>query len=200
MRCCGSQVSAAPRTETIISCHAIGVGFTDIDSEMRDSMAQNQALSDALTAAEEASKAKTAFLSSMSHEIRTPMNAIIGLDNIALSDPELSEKTREYLVKIGGSANHLLELINDILDMSRIESGRIVLKNEDFSFTKLVEQINTIFSAQCEENEQTYTCRIQGEVDDYYIGDNMKLNQVLINILGNAVKFTPEGGSVELYC
>ena len=179
--------------------HAIGAGFSDIDSEMRASLEKNQALSDALAAAENASKAKTAFLSSMSHEIRTPMNAIIGLDNIALSDPELSEKTREYLVKIGGSANHLLELINDILDMSRIESGRMVLKNEDFSFTKLVEQINTIFSAQCEENEQTYTCRIQGEVDDYYIGDNTRLRQVLINILGNAVKFTAKGGKIGLY-
>jgi len=177
--------------------HAIGAGFSDIDSEMRASLEKNQALSDALAAAENASKAKTAFLSSMSHEIRTPMNAIIGLDNIALSDPELSEKTREYLVKIGGSANHLLELINDILDMSRIESGRMVLKNEDFSFTKLMEQINTIFSAQCEENEQTYSCRVQGEIDDHYIGDNTRLRQVLINILGNAVKFTAKGGNID---
>ena len=177
--------------------HAIGAGFSDIDSEMRDSLEKNQALSDALAAAENASKAKTAFLSSMSHEIRTPMNAIIGLDNIALSDPEISEQTRDYLEKIGGSANHLLGLINDILDMSRIESGRMVLKNEDFSFSKLLEQINTIFSAQCAENKQTYNCHIKGEIDDYYIGDNMKLRQVLINILGNAVKFTPEGGSIE---
>ncbi len=186
----------ADRNDHIV--HAIGAGFTDIDSETRDSLEKNQALSDALAAAENASKAKTAFLSSMSHEIRTPMNAIIGLDNIALSDPDISEQTRDYLEKIGGSANHLLGLINDILDMSRIESGRMVLKNEDFSFSKLLEQINTIFSAQCAENDQTYNCHIQGEIDDYYIGDNMKLRQVLINILGNAVKFTPEGGSVEL--
>ena len=187
---------AEDRNDHIV--HAIGVGFTDIDSEMRESLEKNQALSDALTAAEEASKAKTAFLSSMSHEIRTPMNAIIGLDNIALSDPDISDQTREYLEKIGGSANHLLSLINDILDMSRIESGRMILKNEDFSFSKLLEQINTIFSAQCADNRQNYNCHIQGEIDDYYIGDNMKLRQVLINILGNAVKFTPEGGSVEL--
>ena len=178
--------------------HAIGAGFTDIDSEMRDSLEKNQALSDALAAAEEASKAKTAFLSSMSHEIRTPMNAIIGLDSIALSDPDISEQTRGHLEKIGTSANHLLELINDILDMSRIESGRMVLKNEDFSFTGLLEQVNTIFSAQCAENSQTYTCRVQGELDEYYIGDNIRLRQILINILGNAVKFTPEGGRIEL--
>ena len=178
--------------------HAVGVGFTDIDSEMRESMAQSQALSDALAAAEQASKAKTAFLSSMSHEIRTPMNAIIGLNNIALNDPELSDKTRDHLEKIGSSANHLLSLINDILDMSRIESGRMVLKNEEFSFSKLLEQINTIFIAQCSDKGLNYNCRVIGSVDSHYIGDNMKLRQVLINILSNAVKFTPEGGSVEL--
>ncbi|MBR1675422.1 MAG: response regulator [Eubacterium sp.] len=159
---------------------------------------QSHALSDALTAAEEASKAKTIFLSNMSHEIRTPMNAIIGLDNIALNDPDVPPKTREYLEKIGVSAEHLLGLINDILDMSRIESGRMTLKNEEFSFQKLLEAINTMFSGQCSEKGLDYQCRINGQIDDYYIGDNMKLRQVLINILGNAVKFTPEGGKVEL--
>ena len=159
---------------------------------------QRQDLSDALTAAEEASKAKSAFLSNMSHEIRTPMNAIIGLDSIALNDPDLPQKTRGYLEKIGASAEHLLGLINDILDMSRIESGRLTLKNEEFSFQKLLEAINTMFSGQCQEKGLEYQCRINSEVDDYYIGDNMKLRQVLINILGNAVKFTPSGGKVEL--
>ncbi|MBO6150387.1 MAG: response regulator [Clostridium sp.] len=178
--------------------HAIGIGFTVIDAEMRRTMAEQQALSDALMSAEEANKAKTAFLSSMSHEIRTPMNAIIGLDNIALNDPETPEKTRDYLEKIGSSAEHLLNLINDILDMSRIESGRMALRNEEFSFRKLMEAINTMFSSQCQEKGLEYQCRILGDVDDYYIGDNMKLRQVLINILGNAVKFTPEGGSVSL--
>ena len=176
----------------------VGACFVDTDEETRKSMEQQQALSDALTAAEEASKAKTAFLSSMSHEIRTPMNAIIGLDNIALNDPELPASTREYLEKIGASADHLLELINDILDMSRIESGRLVLKNEEFSFLKLLEAINTMFSGQCQEKGLEYHCHVLSEVDSYYIGDNMKLRQVLINILGNAVKFTPAGGKVEL--
>ncbi|MBR1383860.1 MAG: hypothetical protein IJ555_08645, partial [Ruminococcus sp.] len=92
--------------------HAVGVGFTDIDAEMRESMSKSQALSDALAAAEQASKAKTAFLSNMSHEIRTPMNAIIGLNDIAVNDPDTPEKTKAYLEKIGGSANHLLSLIN----------------------------------------------------------------------------------------
>ena len=159
---------------------------------------QSRVLSDALTAAEEANRAKTAFLSNISHEIRTPMNAIIGLDNIALNDPTISESTRDYLEKIGASAGHLLQLINDILDMSRIESGRLTLKNEEFSFPELLKAINTMFSSQCSEKGLDYQCHIQGEVDDYYIGDNMKLRQVLINILGNAVKFTPEGGKVSL--
>ena len=183
---------------TKISNHVIGVGFTDIDNEMRDALAKSQALSDALKTAEEASKAKTAFLSSMSHEIRTPMNAIIGLDSLALHEPGISATTRSYLEKIGTSAQHLLSLINDILDMSRIESGRMTVRNEEFAFPKLIEQINTIFSGQCKEKKLEYNCHVKGELDEYYIGDSVKLRQVLINILGNAVKFTPEGGKVDL--
>ena len=159
---------------------------------------QSQALSDALHAAEDASKAKTVFLSNMSHEIRTPMNAIIGLDNIALNDPDISDRTRDHLEKIGASAEHLLHLINDILDMSRIESGRLTLKNEEFSFSDLLKAINTMFSSQCQEKGLEYQCHLLSEVDEYYIGDNMKLRQALINILSNAVKFTPEGGKVDL--
>ncbi len=159
---------------------------------------QSRALSDALTVAEEANKAKTVFLSNMSHEIRTPMNAIIGLDNIALNDPDTPPKTREYLEKIGVSAEHLLNLINDILDMSRIESGKMSLKNEEFSFLQLLEAINGMFSTQCADKGLDYQCSAGGQLNDYYIGDSMKLKQVLINILGNAVKFTPVGGKVEL--
>lgn len=177
---------------------AVAVVFGDIDEEMRTTMAHQQMLSDALTSAEQASKAKTAFLSSMSHELRTPMNAIIGLDNIALNDPETPEKTKEYLEKIGSSADYLLNLINDILDMSRIESGRMTLKNEEFSFSKLLENINTMFSGPAADNDLEYHCRIDSDIDEFYIGDNVKLRQVLVNILGNAVKFTPAGGKVEL--
>ncbi len=118
--------------------HAVGVGFTIIDTEMRESMQKNQALAEALKSAEEANKAKTAFLSNMSHEIRTPMNAIIGLDSLALRKDTLDPETREYLEKIGGSAKHLLGLINDILDMSRIESGRMLIRKEDFSFSGML--------------------------------------------------------------
>ena len=176
--------------------HKVGVGFTVIDAEMRESMARNHALAEALAAAKEASKAKTAFLSNMSHEIRTPMNAIIGLNNIAMNEPTASPRVKEYLARIGTSANHLLSIINDILDMSRIESGRMTLKSEEFSFARVLEQVNTIISDQCRDKGLHYDCRMSGDVRDYYIGDDMKLRQVMINILGNAVKFTPAGGSV----
>ena len=166
--------------------------------QMQDLAESREALKDALAVAEEASKAKTAFLSSMSHEIRTPMNAIIGLDSIILADPTISGSTREHLEKIDTSAHHLLGIINDILDMSRIESGRMTIKSEEFSFAKTLAQVNTIISGQCNDKGLHYECRTLGDVHDYYIGDDMKLRQVLINILGNAVKFTPQGGSVTL--
>lgn len=177
--------------------HTIGVGFSDIDNDMREDLAKNRALSDALAAAEEANKAKSAFLSNMSHEIRTPMNAIIGINRIALSDPDISEKTRGYLEKIAAGADHLMDIINDILDMSRIESGRMTMKNEEFSLTAALDQVNTIISGQCRDKGLDYEYSIDEGIEEYYIGDEMKLRQVLINILGNAVKFTPEGGKVS---
>ena len=186
----------ADRQDHIV--HAVGLGFTNIDSEMRENLRQQRALADALAAAEQANMAKTAFLSNMSHEIRTPMNAIIGLNSLALRNESLPDDTREYLEKIGASARHLLGLINDILDMSRIESGRIVLRKEEFSFRSMLEQINTIVMSQCSEKGLKYECRVLGGVSDYYIGDDMKLKQVLINILSNAIKFTDAPGSISL--
>ncbi len=177
----------------------IGV-FIDITKQkemMQELAQQRESLSAALEEANQANKAKTAFLANMSHEIRTPMNAIIGLDRIVLNDPGISETTREHVEKIGLSAQHLLSIINDILDMSRIESGRVTVKNEEFSLAKALDQVNTIISGQCRDKGIAYECLVKGAVSDYYIGDDMKLRQVMINILGNAVKFTPPGGSIR---
>ena len=153
----------------------------------------------AIASAEEAhsaSRAKSRFLSQMSHEIRTPINAIIGLDTIALQDESISPRTRDELNKIGSSARHLLSIINDILDMSRIESGRMTLKEEKFSFHEFWEQISIIIGGQCEDKGLHFECSAIEPLDKYYIGDSMKLKQVLINILGNSVKFTEKPGKV----
>ena len=186
---------------SILTVLAVAVLFLVILSETRRNtrlLLESQTAQAEVKAAVEANKAKSAFLSNMSHEIRTPMNAIIGLDNIALNDPETPESTKEYLRKISSSAEHLLSIINDILDMSRIESGRQTLKNEEFSFSKLLETINVMISGQCNDKGVEYQCHIGPDIEDYYVGDNVKIRQVLINVLGNAVKFTPEGGQVSL--
>ncbi len=167
---------------------------TELFQEQKE---RNEQMATALKEAKEASTAKSSFLSSMSHEIRTPMNAIIGLGKIAMQDPELSDRTRNYLNKIDISAKHMLNLINDILNMSRIESGRMVVKSEEFSMVSFLEQINTLISSQCQDKGLNYESTVIGKLYDFYVGDDMKLKQVLINILGNAVKFTPEGNSVS---
>ncbi|MBR1691333.1 MAG: PAS domain S-box protein, partial [Lachnospiraceae bacterium] len=171
---------------------------SDTTEVQREQMERNNQLRDALKEAEQANVAKTTFLSRMSHEIRTPMNAIIGLDNIALQEKDMSDSLRDHLEKIGSSARYLLTLINDILDMSRIESGRMTLKYEEFSFKSFLEQVNTMVDGQCRDRGLHYDCVIHGTVSEHYIGDDTKLKQVLINILGNAVKFTEPGGKVSL--
>ena len=137
--------------------------FTEMQAEQA---ARNEQLKSALEEARQANVAKTTFLSNMSHEIRTPMNAIIGLDNIALSEEGISDRTREHLEQIGVSARHLLGLINDILDMSRIESGRMVLRSEEFSFSSMIEQINTMISGQCRDKGIEYDCVFSGRMED----------------------------------
>ena len=163
---------------------------------LEERIALNNSLVEALHMAEDANRAKTAFLSNMSHEIRTPMNAIIGLNNLALLNKSLPAETREYLEKIGDSANHLLEVINDILDVSRIEAGSFSIKKEEFSLTAMLEQINTMVTSQCKEKGLVYEYKLLNEVSDFYIGDDVKLKQVILNILSNAIKFTDAPGSV----
>lgn len=178
--------------------HAVGLGLTIIDKEMRESMIQSRTIAEALTAAEEANKAKTTFLSNMSHEIRTPMNAIIGFDNLALRNEKLDAETRDYLEKIGNSAKHLLELINDILDMSRIEAGKLALHKTDFSLSEMIDQISTLVMSMCSEKGLEYKKEIIGDFNDIFFGDVIKLKQVMINILSNAIKFTDAPGTVSL--
>ena len=156
-----------------------------------------------LKAAEESSRAKTVFLSNMSHEIRTPMNAIIGIDTLALRDPNLRPETREQLEKIDSSAQHLLSLINDVLDMSRIETGQMLLRNEPFSMEEVLDQVGSIIQSQCDDKGLRFVQEVRGTKKEAArdhgpccMGDSMKVRQVLINILGNAVKFTPPGGTV----
>ncbi len=177
--------------------HAVGIGFSDVDKQTRDTLEQQKALIDALTIAEEANVAKTVFLSNMSHEIRTPMNAIIGLDNLALAEEGLSDQVKEYLTKIGDSAQHLLAIINDILDMSRIESGKVVLKREEFSLRDLIETINTLVGSQCSDKKLSYECNLAPDIDELYMGDATRVKEIILNVLSNAVKYTPEGGWVQ---
>jgi len=171
--------------------------LSDVTTVMELEKENREKLASALKAAEQASIAKSEFLSRMSHEIRTPMNAIIGLDAIALQEKGLSRALEDHLQKIGLSARFLLSLINDILDMSRIESGRMLLKNEPFNFEDLINSINTIVYQQCRAGSLDYDCVLKSYTETFYVGDMMKLQQVLINLLGNAVKFTPRGGKVH---
>ena len=185
----------------ILTLAALIILFLIYDRErkqrnLEERIALNNSLVEALHMAEDANRAKTAFLSNMSHEIRTPMNAIIGLNNLALLNKSLTAETREYLEKIGDSANHLLEIINDILDVSRIESGNYSIKKKEFSLTAMLEQINTMVTSQCKEKGLVYEYKLLNEVSDFYIGDDVKLKQIILNILSNAIKFTDPPGNV----
>ena len=158
----------------------------------------NQALSDAVSAAETANRAKSTFLSNMSHDIRTPMNAIIGFTTLAVSNIENQEKVRDYLGKILASSNHLLSLINDILDMSRIESGKIHLEETKVNLSDLLHDLKTIISGQIHAKQLELYMDAMDVTDEDVYCDKTRLNQVLLNLLSNAIKFTPAGGTVSV--
>ena len=167
-------------------------------SDRTDDWKMNQALSEAVRAAETANKAKSTFLSNMSHDIRTPMNAIIGFTTLAVSNIDDQKRVRDYLGKILSSSNHLLSLINDILDMSRIESGKIHLEETEVSLSDVLHDLKTIISGQIHAKQlELYMDAMDVTNEDVYC-DKTRLNQVLLNLLSNAVKFTPAGGTVSV--
>ena len=158
----------------------------------------NQALSDAVAAAETANRAKSTFLSNMSHDIRTPMNAIIGFTTLALSNIDDKERVKDYLAKTLASSNHLLSLINDVLDMSRIESGKIHLEEVKVNLSDVLHDLKTIVSGQIYAKQLELYMDATDVTDEDVYCDKTRLNQILLNLLSNAIKFTPAGGTVSV--
>ena len=158
----------------------------------------SQQLAQALQAAQIASESKTTFLSNMSHDIRTPMNAVLGFTTLLARDAENPAKVREYTKKITASGQHLLSLINDILDVSKIESGKVVLNLEKFALNDVVSSVDAIIQPMAKARGQEFHLEVKGIRHEYLVGDETRINQILINLLSNAVKYTPEGGSIWL--
>ncbi|MCD8360183.1 MAG: ATP-binding protein [Acidaminococcaceae bacterium] len=169
-----------------------------IDEERRREMEQQQELKDALVAAHTANEAKSAFLSQMSHDIRTPMNAIIGMTTIARQNIDNKAKTLDCLDKIGSSSAHLLELINSILSMSKIESGKVILTDDELSLPQLLEDVLTIIRPMAGKKWQKLQLEQAELFHPEVLADGTHIRQILLNILGNAIKYTPEGGEIIL--
>lgn len=167
---------------------------------MRDREAErelhNKQLAEALHAAQLASSSKTMFLSNMSHDIRTPMNAVLGFTTLLAKDAENPDKVREYTKKITASGQHLLSLINDILDVSKIESGKVVLTVEEFTLNDLVSSVDAIIRPMASARAQEFHVEVRDIKHERLLGDETRINQILINLLSNAVKYTPEGGNI----
>ncbi len=159
---------------------------------------KNRELEDALQAAEETNQAKSRFLSNMSHDIRTPMNAIMGMTSIALSHIDEKARVQDCLGKIQTAAVHLMSLVNDVLDMSRIDSGRITLNEENFSLADLIHDISVIVRLQAAQKNQTLRIEIGRIEEESLLGDPLHLRQILVNIIGNAVKYTQNDGEIEV--
>lgn len=156
----------------------------------------NKQLAEALQAAQLASNSKTTFLSNMSHDIRTPMNAILGFATLLARDAENAVKVRDYTNKITASGKHLLSLINDVLDVSKIESGKVVLTIGEFTLNDLVSSIDAIIRPMAKDKDQAFYVSVTDIKHEYLLGDETRINQILINLLSNAVKYTPEGGNI----
>ena len=176
----------------------IVAGFKDVDEEVCKEQQIQQALRDAIDAANASSKAKSDFLSSMSHDIRTPMNGIIGMTAIAANNLNDPERVADCLHKITESSNHLLSLINEVLDMNKIDSGKVELLEEEFSLAELIDGMLAMTQPQIQAHEHTFRVNIVNVQHEQVIGDSRRIEQVFVNILGNAIKYTPNGGKISL--
>ena len=178
--------------------HGIVLGFHSVDEEIRSEMEKKRQLEDALLQANKASEAKSVFLSNMSHDIRTPMNAIIGFTTLAITHSDRQERVKEYLEKIMSSGNHLLNLINDVLDMSRIESGKVHLEEKPCSLPDILHGLCDILQPDVHAKKLKLHVSTVGIMDEEIYCDKLRLNQVLLNLASNAVKYTGEGGSIRI--
>lgn len=174
------------------------IGFGSVDVQVRKEMEKNNQLKDALKQANRASKAKSVFLSNMSHDIRTPMNAIVGYTSLAIRKIGDPDKVREYLGKIDSSGNHLLSLINDILDMSHIESGKAQLEEKLVSLGDILQCLGNILHPQARAKNHTLDIQSRYVRNHNFFCDQLRLNQILLNLLGNSIKYTPAGGAISL--
>ncbi len=168
----------------------------DVSPEKKAEIESRKALKEAYRAAENASRAKTEFLSNMSHDIRTPMNAIVGLTAIAGANIESQEKVIECLGKITKSSRHLLGLINEVLDMARIESGKMSLTEEDFNLPELVDNLITMTKTSIDEHHHSFEVHIDHIEHEAVCGNSLRIQQVFVNLMSNAIKYTPDGGHI----
>lgn len=172
------------------------LGIRSVDEEIRNEMENKALLESALEQANRANKAKSVFLSNMSHDIRTPMNAIVGFTNLALSHIEKREQVEDYLKKIMSSGKHLLSLINDVLDMSRIENGKMHLEEKQCTLPEILHELSNMISPDVRKKQMDFKMDAVNIRHENIIADKLHLNQVLLNLLSNAVKYTPQGGSI----
>ena len=178
--------------------NVVVIGTRNVDDLIKKERAQEMALQAAYDAAEAANKAKTDFLSNMSHDIRTPMNGIIGMTAIAASHIDDRERVQDSLQKITMASKHLLSLINEVLDMSKIESGKVQLVEEEFNLSDLVDNLIAMTSSQVKEHHHELKVNISNLTHEEVIGDSLRIQKVFTNIMGNAVKYTPDGGEIRL--
>lgn len=191
--------------QTIVICALVfllfllGILFWQRQKSVKLEQKRSEELQRLATLAESANQAKSTFLANMSHDIRTPMNAIVGITNIMENEPELSEKMRGYVQKIQLSSQHLLGLINDVLDMSKIEAGEVSFNMQPFSISEQIAQVETIVQEHTTQRQQNFHIFINAIQHEHLLGDSVRLRQILLNLLSNAIKYTPNGGNIDFH-